>query len=385
VRYFVSVRPFAPTVGFTACILALGLTACRSPYLPDERRIPPYAALTARAEAAQRLERVRVVPPQGKPLEVALRVSRAPTGEAHPTFVFLNGSFADGTTWRFVVGALADEFHLVAVDPPGTGASDKPDPRSAAPRTAAPLAYTPTWTAEHVLLALEAHERLLAARPRYVLVGHSLGGTAVLRMLADPDLGARHRDLLARVGGAVLIAPVDVAMETVDPRVEEVTGLTDLEASLGTVLGIVRSRVNETIHDSVLVPRRDALRQEADRIACMMIHADTRHAAQAMLLRFSPVDRCGRRDLEAARRLADQERSIRVPVLILWGLHDDALPVAQSGPLLKRLGAVAGLEVVAGAKHSVQQEQVLLVAERLRAFARDPLAAVAAAPTHAGG
>jgi pimeloyl-ACP methyl ester carboxylesterase len=375
------VERYAPSLRFAACGLALALaTGCRSPVLPDERRSPTYGALAARAEGAQRVERVRTVPASGAPLEVALRVSRAPSGDAQPTLVLVNGIFADGTTWRFLVGALADEFHVVAVDPPGTGESDKPDPR----RTPPP-AYTPTWTAEHVLLALEALERRGAARPRYVLVGHSIGGTAVLRMLADPDLGARHRDLLARVAGAVLLAPADIAMETVDPRVEEVTSLGDFEVSLGTVLGIVRRKVDDGIHASVLVPERDALRQEADRIVCMMTNPETRRAAQAMLQRLAPADRCGRRDLEAARRLADQERSIRVPVLILWGRHDDALPVAQSGPVLKRLGAVAGLEVVAGSKHSIHQEQHALVADRLRAFARDPAAAVAAAPTHAGG
>lgn len=362
-----------------ALVLAGSLaTACSTPHLPDERRIVPYAGLADRAASAQRLERVRVAAPGEAPLEIALRVSHAAHRSALPTIVLVNGIFADGTTWRFLVGALADELDVVAVDPPGTGASDKPDPERARPE-----AYTPTWTAEHVLLALEAREKQANERPRYVLVGHSIGGTAVLRMFADPALGTRHRDLLARVEGAVLLAPADVALEKVDPRVAEVTEVNDLTASLGASLGIVRAKVAEGIHDGVVDPPRLAFVQEADRITCMMVRPETRHAAQAMLKRFQPTDACGRRDLAAARALAEQERAIAKPILILWGERDDTLPFPQSGPVLQRLAAVAGLEAVPNSMHSVHQERVDLVAERIRAFSRDPAAAVAAAPIHA--
>jgi pimeloyl-ACP methyl ester carboxylesterase len=260
------------------------------------------------------------------------------------------------------MGALGADHDLIAVDPPGTGASDVPDPQRAGPS-----AYSPTWLAAHTLGALEAWERRTGVARDYVLVGHSLGAGVVLRALADPDLALRHKDLLARVRGAVLLAPADIAMEHRDPKLLEIALLSDLKAGVGERLGAMQKAVREGVRDNAVKPERDALRSEALRIEALLGRPSTRHAAQAMLRRFQPTRDGFAADLPAARRLADQERGIDKPVLLLWGTEDTTLPIAGAAALRERLPRE---EFVAleHKGHSLHQEAVTEVVEHMRVF-----------------
>lgn len=354
-----------------AAVVGLGVGGCATgPRLPDERRQEPYASLVRASEALpHEALRFAVRVPGGRPVEVALDVTRTPRGASRPVLVFQSGLLSDGSTWRFLVGALGGAVDTIAVDPPGTGASDAPDPQRAGPAS-----YTPGWLAEHTLLALESWERTQPAPRRYVLVGHSLGGTAVLRMLADPDLAARHGPWLGRVEGAVLLDPADLAMERADPKLLAVADVSDLEAGLGSWLGVLRKKVVEGVVTSVPDRCRDALAQEAERIATTLGRSDQRHAAQAMLRRFrGPGGACGG-DLALARRLAEQERGIRVPVRILWGQHDDTLSSEQGVAIAARVPR-AQLSIVAGTKHSMHQDRAAETAAEILRFLEHGLAA----------
>lgn len=360
-------------VPLATVLLALPATSgCAArPRLLDERRTPPFAAALALG-AGQREERrvvpvVPALPGSAGPVDVALHVRRAPGGAAGPVLVLQPGVLADAGTWRFLAPHLAASFDLVLVDPPGTGASARPDPRRAGAE-----AYSPTWLAACTLGALEAFDRGEPAPRRYVLVGHSLGGTVVLRALADPGLAARHADLRARVERAVLLAPADLALTAADERLATIRDLSDLEAGLAQGLGLLRRQVEDAVWGSVLVPQQTALRGDAARLEAALCRPDTRHAAQAMLRRFVRTDRGGRPVPAEVERLTAPERGLTLPLLVLWGRHDDTLPLAGAQRLLERL---PGEQLrLLPAKHSPHIECVPDTAALIGAFARgEPL------------
>lgn len=343
-------------------VVALGPgCAARRPLL-DERRTSPFAERLARARAQpQERRRVDVPVPGAAPVEVAYYVVRAPAGAAHPVLLLQPGVLANASTWRFLAPLLAERHDLLLIDPPGTGASERPEARLLSRD-----AYSPTWLAGATLAALQHFDAAESTPRRYVGVGHSLGGAVLLRALADPHLQARHAALLARVERLVLLAPADVGLTAVDPRLLRVRDLSDVEVALGGLLGLVRSQAEEATYESVLEPRRTALSGEAERLGGVLSRADTRHAAQAMLRRFQPSDRCGRPDAVAIQRLKEEEARLALPVLLLWGDRDDTLPLASSKDLLERLRG-ARLEVLPG-KHSLHQERSADVAQRLLSF-----------------
>ena len=176
----------------------------------------------------------------------------------------------------------------------------------------------------------------------------------------------------------MLLDPADIALTKADPRLLEIRDLPDWKASIGGTLGILRRSVDQAIHDSVVDPEHDALRQEADRMNAMLSDPASRHAAQAMLRRFQPTDASGRPDRAATQRLADEERAIGVPILILWGERDDTLALEDAKPLIDRL-KTEHLVVVPAAKHSTHQEKVLDVAREITTFVDAPAPAPAPA------
>ena len=118
-----------------------------------------------------------------------LSVDRHGPADAPVAVVLVHGWTLDKRVWRPQVEALVDQGHrVIAYDLRGHGRSTHVEPgRATVARLADDLAE---------VLTIE-----LAPRQRAVLVGHSLGGMAVL------ELAVRHPDLLtASVAGTVLVA-----------------------------------------------------------------------------------------------------------------------------------------------------------------------------------
>jgi len=99
---------------------------------------------------------------------------------SRPTVVLLHGGGANAHWWDAVAPALAERFHVVALDFRGHGDSDHPDER-------APGAF------QHDLSALLEH----LGEPRAALIGHSMGGHVAVRHAASCDVDAAPRALVA--------------------------------------------------------------------------------------------------------------------------------------------------------------------------------------------
>jgi pimeloyl-ACP methyl ester carboxylesterase len=337
------------------CLLALA--ACTPSYdrLRLERDIPLLAELGGQMQALSdrgTLTRVpTTLPGDARPLSIA--VQEVGNRQSNRVVVFVHGVMSDRHMWRYMAGPLGagdaslPACHLMLVDLPGCGDSDKPRPDDLPPD-----GYSPGVMAQRVLLALRDRLRARAAPAKVALVGHSLGGTIILRALGDPTMQRDFGDVLTQVDRAVLISPADVLI-TSRPRVfDQVQGTPDVVFDLGSLLGILREEVGKaclyTPKDPGTCPR-----EEADRRIRILACRATRTAGQAMLRQAVPNPAGGTSlDWPLIEQLESLYANVRTPCLIVWGRRDETLPVSSGYKLQAQIPG-ARLRIVQNSKHSL--------------------------------
>lgn len=338
--------------------------------LADEDALPDLAALKRAAAATPaRTRRVPVWRTRGgRDVHVAVHETGA-AGRGGRAIVLVHGVFSDAGAWRFVRGGLAGR-HVLAIDLPGCGASDAPDPADLPPD-----AYGLDSLARAVLLALRqvmpdrhrpsgpAPPATATAPPPITLVGHSLGGAAVLRALGAPALRAEFPDVIARVDGAVLFAPADVVPASNQDTFDELGEIDGLDVWMAERSGMLRERVAEAVRGGATDPAR-ALRQEADRSAAVLRDPWRRRAVQAMVARALPiVDGPG--EWEQADALERDYANVTVPCLLVWGRRDEACPVAMGYKLAAQLPD-ARLRILPRGRHSLPVDEPAACAALIR-------------------
>lgn len=346
-------------------LLACSLAGCsESRTLLDERTAEPYASWSRLrgADAKRTVELVEAQAPSRPPLRLQLVSLASPRPMDDRLLVLQPGVLADHGTWRFLAPLLAERNDVLLVDPPGTGGSDAPHP-AAHPAPA----YTPEWLGRHTLRAVGRWQQERGDTRRLVFVGHSLGSAALVRALTEPALSDPIAAVAGRIDGLVLLAHPDVLMQGEPAALRRVAELTDLEVRAGDALGILDAELADTTYNGVVNPPRRGLQQEAARLAGMLRADRTRRPAQAMLQRFVPLGADGRPVPEAAQAVADRERGLRYPVLLVWGVEDDTLPFASAAAVAARLPRVERLDIH-DAKHSPHQERADVVAWAIARF-----------------
>lgn len=359
---------------FALALCIAALAGCAS---PTYRRMPLESAVPALAKAAQAYYDARddlllapTVERNGDahdhPLRVAIhRVGPPPAQSGHRVIVFLHGVLSDSRAWRHVAGLLLHERRLWLVDFPGLGQSDR-----AHPFDFPPSAFSPTWLAERTTQALErAVEAETASNPdaplSITLVGHSLGGAVALHMLSDPHIRTAHADLIRRIDGAVLIAPLDANLPIVNPATRQAARVSGLEVLLASLTGTARERIARGVAQNAADPNH-AVREEVDAKCDILTDEATRAAAQAMLLRAVP-NKHDRPDWPAIEAVTTMYGRVELPVLLLWGQRDESLPVAMGYKLASQLPH-AELRIFPTAKHSPQLDFPDVVAQLIQDF-----------------
>ena len=144
------------SAAIVALILVLGLSsACRNTRSPEqllrpEEEIPELRAL---GKAARLLPYRPVTVESDATADAGLRVAVHEYGKEQQerVLVLIHGVLTDHRVWTYVIGALDGNPEVWAIDLPGCGNSDKPNPKEAK----SPDAYSPTWMAKHVELPVE--------------------------------------------------------------------------------------------------------------------------------------------------------------------------------------------------------------------------------------
>ena len=343
-----SMRMPARTLGPAAALLLAG---CASAYggLRPEAGIPALAARLGEAgefPATTRL--VDAGEAGGRRLRIA--AEERGRGDRERLVVLVHGVFSDSRLWRFMVGRLAAEADVAALDLPGCGGSDVPPEGGEGPS-----ACCPDRLARATLTAIRG---LLRDRPRatrVTLVGHSLGTGVILRALGSPGLLRGFSDVVRRVDGVVLLSPVEFSYAKRDPIFDRLSTVSGVEIGLGNALGLLREKVAEAVRDGAGEPGL-APREEADRVREILTDPERRRAGQAMLRDAIPFDGDLRPDWARIESLVDDYRRVAVPVVIAAGARDDSVPCALAYKLRQQLPR-AWLRVFPRTGHSLPTER----------------------------
>ena len=254
-----------------------------------------------------------------------------PTDADATPVVLLHGLLVTHYAFRNVMGPLARDRRVLAIDLPGAGESDRPKPADAD-------GYSIAWLADRIDEVLGE-----LSVSKVDVVGHSFGGTLALWLAATrPE----------RVRRLVVVDPV--ACEFDLPLV----GRLALLPRVGPILfeslyrqADLRRYLRGTVSTPELLDPT-AVDVYWDRLG----RSGGREAAHAML-----------GDLRALAPLHDRLGEITAPTLVVWGDQDKLLPLADGEQLVRTLPD-ATLHVVEGCGHAVPEEQPEALVQVVRAF-----------------
>lgn len=265
------------------------------------------AAAAASAAAAPRAEMVELA--DGSHLYALLA---GPT-DAPETIVFLHGLGGSQSTWASVLGDFANTYRIAALDLPGHGASDKPDPSA--------FDYSVPTLAATVGEAIEKLELSPA-----VIVGHSMGGAVALQLALDRPKLVRALALIDSAGLGSEVSEDLLGNVEAEPSREEARKL--LELFFANPRFILERGIDE-MHAARSAPGADA-------------------AVKA--LAASAFSRSGQ-TIAYLDRLSQLEQ----PVLIAWGELDRVLPSHHAVAAHTAL-PTSWLEIMEGIGHVPQVE-----------------------------
>jgi len=239
-----------------------------------------------------------------------------------PTVVLLHGGGPGASSWSNFgrnIAVLSRRFHVIAVDQPGYGHSDKLAEHEQYNRYSAAA-----------LLALVDHLGL----ERVALVGNSLGGGTAVRFALD------HTD---RAGRLVLMGPGGLSMNLFSPDPTEgvkLLGRFTAEPTRENMERFLRIMVfDQKLITPELVDERFAIASQPDSLA----------AARAMGKSFAGPD------FELGMMWREVYK-LRQPVLLLWGREDRVNPLDGALVALKTIPRVQ-LHVFGQCGHWVQVEK----------------------------
>ncbi|MDW8021196.1 MAG: alpha/beta hydrolase [Nitrososphaerota archaeon] len=256
----------------------------------------------------------------GKFLQIqGLRIHYIESGEAgKPKLLLIHGLGGSIESWREIFNELSKSFHVVAMDLPGFGKSDKP-----------PLPYAVDYFADFICRFMES----TGFQPA-TLIGHSMGGMISLMVYL------RCRE---KIEGMVLIDAVGVS-DVPARKIREYMGdRWDME------------RLRKYYRECVL-GRMGKLDETRLRDFLQML--EDGGFLRAYLLSLESISRP-----IPLRSLGEVE----VPTLIIWGSDDRVTPLGD-GAKLSQVMAKSRLFVVEGAGHSPHSEAPEQVIREIRNF-----------------
>lgn len=211
--------------------------------------------------------------------------------------VLLHGMFGDYTDWETILEPLSQNFRVIVPDLPGFGTSDKPD-----------VLYDAEFFVGWIHKFLGE-----VGVSSAVLVGNSFGGeVAILYALANPKNVAGL--VLASSGGMKFFTEAEQALLREKFSTENLKALT--------------STAHEWIFRPIFAEKGEAWRRYLAKQNAKLERSD--RAEYALALHRSML-------LAYTLYFGDKLRSLKVPVLLVWGDSDIVFPVALAQEALAKL------------------------------------------------
>ena len=271
-------------------------------------------------------DRSRLVPTEGGRV---FAVDRGPEGGERLPLVLVHGLLVTHHEFRGVIDALAMDRRVIALDLPGCGESDRPDPDDAD-------GYSLAWLAERVHEALGALGVLQCD-----LLAHSLGGAVAVELCTSVPQLVRRLVLVDAVA-----FPTELPLE----------GRMALLPRLGPFLWKQLYRRSELKrHLQRVMSTPELLDERAVDVYWDRLGRDGgREAAYAMLQQMTRLE-----------PMMEKLPKVVAPTLVVWGDRDALMPV-ETGERLCRLIPGARLAVVEGCGHAVPEERPEVLVELVR-------------------
>jgi pimeloyl-ACP methyl ester carboxylesterase len=264
-------------------------------------------------------------------IDTGVRLHYRIAGEG-PTLLFHPGFSNNLDLWNWLVRELAPTHRCVTFDPRGHGASDKPDSE---------------YTLDELARDVVALAGTLDLR-EVTLVGHSLGGAVSLQAVLDHN-DDRHITRLVLVDPAV---PMYLRAEG-----EELG--TPSEAFEGLRAGIVENWIPTQLATARIFYHQtdeQTARWIAEQTLAMPVHIAEKYFSQLPTI-------------DLRNRLAE----VPIPVLVLWGAHDQLADPRWAGWIRDRKLPGWRVETLEQSGHGLMVDEPARAAELLREFtARRP-------------
>jgi haloalkane dehalogenase len=260
-----------------------------------------------------------------------------------PDLVFVHGWPLHAGTYRALVPLLADRFTCHLLDLPGAGQTQC-------------TAQTPIDLASHAASLRKAIQKL--ALTRYALVAHDSGG-GIARLLAadNPQVSALLLSGTEIPGHHAAVVAFLQVMSKLPGGVGMLMATMRLRAVRRSNLGFAGcfqdlSHLDGEFHELFIEP---------------LFRSRELAARQFELVR--------RFDVALLARLDEVHRRIHVPSLLVWGDQDPIFPIEKARAMLPQFAGGARLEVLAGGKTFVHEEQPAALAALARPFLLEAFAA----------
>ena len=237
-----------------------------------------------------------------------LRVRVAEVGERdEPAVLLIHGLGGSMESWMNNLIPLSERLHIIALDLPGFGFSDKP-----------PINYTPEYYSDFISTFVNSMNS-----QKVNLVGHSMGGLIVLETaLSNPEI--IDRLVLVDVAGIG-----DEAAEIIERSMGEDWTLDKLMK----------------FYEDYIVGEHRVVDEELLKRSLKLYHED---------LRLRHAYRCCLKFLGAGRGV-ERFSKVTHPTLIIWGSMDRLVP-PEYGHRLHRVLKNSKLMIFKGAGHSPNAE-----------------------------
>ncbi|HET6314096.1 MAG TPA: alpha/beta fold hydrolase [Chloroflexia bacterium] len=273
--------------GFALGVVAgvgVGLAAMRVAYAPPDPR------LEARARDVQYMGPWR----HGFVMANGVRLHYAEMGSG-PLVVLLHGFPQCWYQWRYVMPRLAEQFRVVAVDMRGYNLSDKPE---------GVRAYSANVIARDIVAFVEA-----LGEERAHIVGHDWGG------LIAWHIGANHPEHVNKL--VVVNAPHPAAYRREALKLEQLLRSYYVFLFQLPVLpeAMLRLTLRGTLPSSAAVPGAFS----PDALDVYQNNISQPGAATAMIHYYRAAFR------ESLGLMRQDDRTIHIPTMLLWGMKDFAL------------------------------------------------------------